>query len=176
MKKIIKESRVEFLNEDTNEIVMYIDYLTDECVWYFSDSNEITITEDMELFEAVKELMQQQYIFSEDEMLKSHKDKNTLVWYSDCYYNPDDCWSRDSISYLTIEYVEDTYKLKCTKPLDDKMKRGTKSHVIGFSPLGNGKYAKNIQSGLTLQDDFVQMVYQKLLKKEKMKYKKKDEK
>ena len=31
-----------------------------------------------------------------------------------------------------------------------------KSYVIGFSPLGNGRYAKNIETGLTLQDDFVQ--------------------
>ena len=59
--------------------------------------------------------------------------------------------------------------LKCTKPLDDIIDRGTKSHVIGFSPLGNGKYTKNIESGLTLQDDFVIMVYQKLLKREKIK-------
>ena len=169
MKKIINGNRIEFWNEETNEMVMYIDYLTDECIWYFNNSEEIAITKDMKLFDPIKELMLQQYVFNEDEILKSYKTNNKLVWFSDCYYNPDDEWSRNSVSYLTIEFVNDAFKLKCVKPLDDMIDRGTKSHVIGFSPLGNGKYARNIKSGLTLQDDFVQMVYQNLLKNDKVK-------
>ena len=169
MKKIINGNRIEFWNEETNEMVMYIDYPTDECIWYFNNSEEIAITKYMKLFEPIKELMLQQYVFNEDEMLKSYKTNNKLVWFSDCYYNPDDEWSRNSVSYLTIEFVNDDFKLKCTKPIDNIIDRGTKSHVIGFSPLGNGKYARNIKSGLTLQDDFVQMVYQNLLKNDKVK-------
>jgi len=168
MKTIINESRIEFLNEEINEIVMYIDYPTDECIWYFNDSNEITITKDMELFELLKCIMSQQYDF-DNEVLKSYKSNNKLIWYSDCYYNPDDEWSRNSVSYLTIEFVNGVFKLKCTKPLDRMIDRKEKSHVICFSPLGNGKYTKNIESGLTLQDDFIIMVYQELLKKEKVK-------
>lgn len=53
--------------------------------------------------------------------------------------------------------------------MDEIIDRKNKSHVIGFSPLGNGRYVKNIETGLTLQDDFVQQVYQKLLKNEKVK-------
>ena len=169
MKKIINGNRIEFWNEEINKIIMYIDYPTDECIWYFSDSNEITIKDDMELFEPIKELMIQQYIFKEDEVLKSYKKNNKLVWYSDCYYKPDDEWSKNSVSYLTIEYIDGIVKIKCTKPLDEMIDRKDKSHVIGFSPLGNGKYTKNIETGLTLQDDFVIMVYQELLKREKVK-------
>jgi len=169
MRKIINESRIEFWNEETNEMIMYIDYPTDECIWYFNNSEVITITKDMVLFELLKNIISQQYEFNEEEILKSYKSDNKLIWYSDCYFNPDDEWSRNSVSYLTIEYIDGVFKLKCTKPLDDMIDRGTKSHVIAFSPLGNGKYARNIKSGLTLQDDFVQMVYQKLLKKEKVK-------
>ena len=169
MKKIINESRIEFWNEETNEMIMYVDYPIDECVWYFNDSGLITITNEMELFELLKSIMSQQYDFSDSEVLKSYKKNNKLVWYSDCYYNPDDEWSRNSVSYLTIEFVNDAFKLKCVKPLDDMIDRETKSHVIAFSPLGNGKYTKNIESGLTLQDDFVQMVYQNLLKNDKVK-------
>ena len=51
MKKIINENRIEFWNEETNEMIMYIDYPTDECIWYFNNSEVITITKDMELFE-----------------------------------------------------------------------------------------------------------------------------
>ena len=169
MKIITNGSRIEFWNEEANEMIMYMDYLTDECIWYFNNSDVITITKDMDLFKLLKNIMSQQYKFSNDEVLNSYKKNNKLVWYSDCYYNPDNEWSRNSVSYLTIEFVDGIFKLKCTKPLDDIIDRGTKSHVIGFSPLGNGKYTKNIASGLTLQDDFVIMVYQELLKKEKVK-------
>ena len=169
MRKIINGSRIEFINEDANEMVMYIDYLADECIWYFNNSELITITKDMDLFESLKNIMSQQYRFNEDENLKSCKSNNKLIWYSDCYYNPDDEWSRNSVSYLTIEYIDGVFILKCTKPLDSMINRKEKSHVIAFSPLGNGKYTKNIESGLTLQDDFVIMVYQELLKREKVK-------
>ena len=169
MRKIINGSRIEFINVDTNEMVMYIDYPTDECIWYFNNSELITITKDMDLFELLKNIISQQYKFNEDEILKSYKSDNKLIWYSDCYFNPDDEWSRNSVSYLTIEYIDGVFKLKCTKPLDNIIDRKEKSHVIAFSPLGNGKYTKNIESGLTLQDDFVIMVYQKLLKREKVK-------
>lgn len=169
MKIITNGSRIEFWNEETNEMIMYIDYLTDECIWYFNNSDVITITKDMDLFKLLKNIMSQQYKFSNGEVLNSYKKNNKLVWYSDCYYNPDNEWSRNSVSYLTIEFVDGIFKLKCTKPLDDIIDRETKSHVIGFSPLGNGKYTKNIASGLTLQDDFVIMVYQELLKREKVK-------
>ena len=169
MNKTINGSRIEFWDEETNKVIMYIDYPTDECIWYFSDSNEITVTDYMELFELIKQLMLQQYIFNDDEVLKSYKNNNKLVWYSDCFYNPDDEWSRNSVSYLTIEYIDGIFKIKCTKPIDEMINRKDKSHVIGFSPLGNGKYAKNIESGLTLQDDFVINVYQELLKKKKVK-------
>ena len=169
MRKIINGSRIEFINVDTNEMVMYIDYPTDECIWYFNNSELITITKDMDLFELLKNIISQQYKFNEDEILKSYKSDNKLIWYSDCYFNPDDEWSRNSVSCLTIEYIDGVFKLKCTKPLDNMIDRKEKSHVIAFSPLGNGKYTKNIESGLTLQDDFVIMVYQKLLKREKVK-------
>lgn len=169
MKKVIKGSRIEFWNEETNKIIMYIDYSTDECIWYFYNSEVITITKDMDLFELLRNIILQQYDFDNNEVLKSYKKNNKLVWYSDCYFNPNDEWSRNSVSYLTIEYLDGIFTLKCTKPLDNIIDRGESSHVIAFSPLGNGKYTKNIESGLTLQDDFVIMVYQELLKKEKVK-------
>ncbi len=169
MKKVIKGSRIEFFSNETDEIVMYIDYPIDECIWCFSNSDEIYLSKSEELFELIKELMSQQYIFNDNAVLKSYKDNNKLVWYSDCYYNPDDEWSRNSVSYLTIIYEDNAIRLKCTKLLDEMIERKDKSHVIAFSPSGNGKFAKNINTGMTLQDDFVINVYQELLKKEKIK-------
>ena len=88
-------------------------------------------------------------------ILRSYKEDNTIVWYSDCYYNPDDDWSIKSVSYLTIEYIDNTFKVWCTKPLDEVIDREQKFHCICFSPCGNGKYAKNNSNGLMLQDDFI---------------------
>ena len=167
MHKVINGTKISFYDENDNEI-MYIDYPSDECIWYFNSSEVVTIAEDSLLFEPIKNIMSQQYEFDDNEVLHSYKDDNKLVWYSDCYYNPDDEWSKKSVSYLTTEFIDGVYKLKCTKPLDEIIDRKNKSHVIVFSPLGNGRYAKNIETGLTLQDDFVQQIYQKLLKNEKV--------
>ena len=167
MQCLINGSRIEFWNEDANEMVMYIDYPTDECIWCFYSDDIITLTEDMEIFKSIKQLMLQQYVFNDDEILRSYKDDNKLVWYSDCYYNPDDEWSRNNVSFLIIIYENPVIKLKCINPLDKIMDRKNRSHVIAFSPLGNGKYTKNVRTGMTLQDDFVVCVYQELLKHNK---------
>lgn len=168
MKKVILENRICFLDEDTDKVIMYIDYSTDECIWYFNSSDVITITKDMDLFNPLKNLMNNQYVFSNTEVLKSYKFDNKLLWTSDCYYDPDDEYSRNSVSFLMVKYEDDVLKLKCIKPLDEIIDRKNKSHLIVFSPMGNGKYAKNIATGSTLQDDFVIMVYQELLEKNKV--------
>ena len=46
--------------------------------------------------------------------------------------------------------------------------RPYKTYGICFSPAGNGKYSKNLATGLTLQDDFVSHIYQPLLNKNKV--------
>ena len=159
------DRRVKFFDEKTEELIMYIDYPTDECVWCFESSNEIIIDENSELYEPLKYLMSQQYTFDEDAVLKNSKTDNELVWYSDCYYDPDNSWSRDSVSYLTIDFDGKVFKLKCRKPLDDIIERKLKYHCIVFSPIGNGVYAQNNKTGSTLQTDFVLGVYRKLLSK-----------
>ena len=100
-------------------------------------------------------------------VIKYCSDDNKLVWYSECQYNPDDECSRDSVSYLTIECIGGILKIKCTKPLDEMISRKNKTHLIGFTPLGNGRFAQNATTGLTLQDEFIINVYQKLLQKGK---------
>ena len=168
MKKTISNNKISFCDDNGNEI-MYMDYLSDECVWCFNSNDINTITEDMELFELLKLLMNQNYVFGNNEILESYKKDNKLVWYSDCYYNPDDEWGIKSVSYLNIEYINNSFKLWCVKPLDEIIDRKQTFHCICFSPMGNGKYNRNIVTGLTLQDDFITMVYHTLIKKEKVK-------
>jgi hypothetical protein len=116
----------------------------------------------MDLYEPIKSIMAAQYEFGND-FLKSSKDDNKLVWYSDCYYDPDNEWSSKTVSYLEIVNNGNTFTLKCTKPLDGIIPRNKTDHYIVFSPLGNGKHALNVNTGTNLQDDFVTNVYQKLL-------------
>ena len=170
MEKIIDGSKISFYDKIGNEI-MYMDCPIDECIWLFKEDKEIYITDEMELFEPLKELMLQNYEFDNSKPLKNYKDKNKIVWYSDCYYDKEDVWSLRSVSYLTIEYINNTFRLKPNKPLYDFFKCKNRFHCICFSQLGNGQYSKNIKNGLTLQDDFVLNVYNKLKKNNKIKIK-----
>ena len=160
MKKMVEGTKVSFCENEQE--LMYIDFFADECVWHFDGSDEITITSEMDLYEPIKGIMDAQYEFG-GSSLNDFKDDNSLVWYSDCYYDPDNEWSRQSVSFLVITRKDKAFTIKCTKPLDSILTRKKKDHYIAFSPCGNGKHAININTGSSLQDDFVVTVYQKLL-------------
>lgn len=164
MKKIIEDKTIYFY-DDENTLLMYIDHRVDDCIWYFASDNKICIFENTELYHLLNEFMDSNYTFS-DEVLKNYKDENTLVWYSDCYYNPDDEWSIASVSSLTIKRVSKGFVLIPAKQIDELIDRKNKTYGICFSPAGNGKYSKNAITGLTLQDDFIFKVYQPLMKKQ----------
>ena len=166
MKKIIIDKTIYFY-DDNNKEIMYIDYSSDECIWFFHSKSIINVTEDMELYSLLDNFMNNYYEFSDDVLL-NYKDKNHLIWYSDCYYNPDDEWSIASVSCLNIERNDFCFRIKCTKKLDEIIDRSHKNFVICFSPAGNGKYSKNLNTALTLQDDFVTHIYQPLLNKNKV--------
>ena len=166
MKKIVSHKTIHFYDDENNEI-MYIDHSTDECIWYFHSDNIINVTADMELYNLLYIFMNNYYDFG-DEILQNYKDSNKLIWHSDCYYNPDDKWSIASVSCLNIERNDNCFKIWCTKKLDEMIDRPHKTYGICFSPAGNGKYSKNLATGLTLQDDFVIYIYQPLLNKNKV--------
>ena len=166
MKKIVSHKTIHFYDDENNEI-MYIDHSTDECIWYFHSDNIINVTADMELYNLLYIFMNNYYDFGDD-ILQNYKDSNKLIWHSDCYYNPDDKWSIASVSCLNIERNNFCFKIWCTKKLDEMLDRPHKTYGICFSPAGNGKYSKNLNTGLTLQDDFVTCIYQPLLNKSKV--------
>ena len=165
MQKIIRDNSIYFYDECDREI-MYMDYSKDDCIWYFY-LKDIIVTRDMELFDLLDNFMKQDYIFSK-EILQCYKDKDKLVWYSDCYYNPDNEFSIASVSCLKIEKMNNFFRIECNKKLDEIIERSSKSYGICFSPLGNGRYAKNRNTDSTLQDDFVINVFQPLVCKTKV--------
>ena len=167
----IEESKITFYIDDDEKMVM--DFYSDEFIWLFKDSNVVSITKDMELYSLFNYILNQDYNFSNDTILKDYKDKDTLIWYSDCYYNPDDEWSKNNVSFLTIKKVNDEFQVFCTKTLDDIINRKNENHTICFSTAGNGKHAININTGTTLQDDIVINIYQYLLSNNKLSRKRK---
>lgn len=169
MEKTRDKSKILFSIDE--EVKMTMDFASDEFIWFFNSNDVITITKDTSLYYYLEYIMDQDYTFSNDSPLKDYKDKNKLVWYSDCSYRPEDIWSISSISYLTIERKKDSFEIFPTKPLDNIVNRPNKDHCIAFSPAGNGKYALNNDTGTTLQDDIVIHVYQRMMEKPKQKKK-----
>lgn len=166
MKKIICDKTICFFDNEDKEI-MYLDYSCDECIFGINTSEKIIISKDMELYPLLEEFMKQDYVFGNEELQNKKSDKK-LIWYSDCYYNPDDELSISSVSCLNIEQKEDYFEIWCTKKINEILKRKTNRYVVAFSPCGNGNYSKNKESGLTLQDDFVTMIYYNLMNKNKV--------
>ena len=162
MRKVVENNNIYFYDNNDCEI-MYMDHSLDECIWYFYSDDVILVTPDMELYSVLDNFMNQGYIFG-DELLKNYKDKNKLIWYSDCYYNPDDEWSVESVSCFNIERIDNYFNVWCTKKLDERINRTNKTYSIAFAPLMNGVFSRNINTGLTLQDDVVTLIYQPLLK------------
>ena len=166
MKKIICDKTICFFDNEDKEI-MYLDYSCDECIFGINTSEKIIISKDMELYPLLEEFMKQDYVFGNEE-LQNKKSAKNLIWYSDCYYNPDDELSISSVSCLNIEQKEDYFEIWCTKKINEILKRKTKRYVVAFSPCGNGNYSKNKETGLTLQDDFVTIIYYNLMNKNKV--------
>jgi len=161
MRKVIDDKTIYFYDEN-GRLLMYIDHKVDDCIWYFASDEKIVISDDMELYDLLFDFINSNYVFC-DEVLQNHKDENALVWYSDCYYNPDDEWSVASVSKLTIKRMDDVFLLIPTKQMDEIIDRKHKTYGVCFSPAGNGRYSRNLETGLTLQDDFVTKIYQPLL-------------
>ena len=170
MKKVINDRDIEFYDDTTDELIMHMSIIGADFIWSFESNDPITITEDMELYKPLKQLMSNDYEFSSEEALLCYKDDNKLIWYSDCYYNPDNEFDKKRVSYLTVIRKENSFQIRCTNPLRDEGKRCPL--VVGFSPSGNGRYALNVKrdsSILGLQSDFVKYVYLNLMKQEKVK-------
>ena len=149
---------------DKNKIIMSMGFHYDEFVWTFYERDAINVQKDSYLYEPLEYIMNQDYVFYDND-LRCFKDENKLVWFSDCYYDPDDEYSVKNVNYMTIERKDDSFEISCVKPLEEEFGGLDYPYVIIFSPAGNGKYAKNIKTGTNLQDDIVNHIYFRLLEK-----------
>ncbi len=143
-----------------------------DLVWLFYTSDVITITSDMELYDPLKKLMDQEYEFNDGDDLPYSKTPDKLVWYSDLGYRADE----DEISCLTIERKGESFELICRKQLFEELGIKNRMQTIAFRPAGNGYWTKNNRTGLTLQTDFGIMILNPLLEKYQKEWKKQQHK
>lgn len=120
MTKEINNNKISYIDENNKEI-MFIDNLNDECiVWFFSNSEVIKITKDIDLYNPILDLM---------------NGINKLIIFSD-YSNI------KLTSYLTIEKKNNYIELYSTNPLDKYNIRNIKSNVILFNVNENNTMLK----------------------------------
>ena len=160
MQEFFENDKLVFIDEN-GEIIMILCYMADEFTWSFRNSKAIEITSNFKIYNALEYIMNQDYEFA-CEGLINEKTKDKLVWYSDCYYDPDINESREKVSFLTIERKNNSFYLKCTKPVYEELNLLNRSHTIVFSTGGNGVYTRNINTATTLQDDVAINLYHKL--------------
>lgn len=137
-------------------------------VWAFSkDITEeeplIISREENEVFYSNLEwFMNQSYVFEGDNSKYNKKTDDEFVWLSDSM----DLFGLDETPRLSIKKMGDNFIISYNNPYFEKnnISRGV---VIAFSPLGNGQYAKNIETKTNLQDDFI-MMYKATLENKKI--------
>lgn len=159
MEKKICDNKISFYDGDKE--LMSLKFVGADFTIYIYTKEVVEINNDNEIYECLNEIFKMQYDFGYNH-LNDVKTSSLLVWHSDCYYNPDDIISVSSLSTLHIKFENGIYKLWCDKEINKLLNLNIDKFCIGFSPCGNGRYARNIKTGSTLQDDFVIKLYQRL--------------
>ena len=155
----VNGDRVEIFNNDDLVIEMF--FIADEFVWIIN-SNNIVIDKDNEFYNYISRIMNNNYVFQSG--IPSMKNDFVLVWLSDQYCDIENSDELDRINRLVIEKYDNYFIIRVVNPFLEKMNINRKNYMISFSPLFNGYFSKNVDSGLSLQDDFC-IMYQNIRNK-----------
>ena len=94
----------------------------------------------------------------------SKKSEDELIWLSEQCYNIDDKDKCDVVSRLIIKRINGEFYISYSNPFFEKHAIDREG-IVSFSPAGNGFLSKNIETGLTLQDDMITVFYNTLYEK-----------
>lgn len=120
---------------------------------YTDEPIVITQQTDEYLNKNLKQIMQNEYVFGNN---LSYKKGNEIRWFSDQYCNMEDEEETNMVNRLILRDLEDQIQISYENPYLKKLGIKRSKNFIAFSPCGNGFYSKNVDSGLTFQDDIVQ--------------------
>ena len=148
---------------DNNTILLETNYIGAEFIIGIYTNKQIIITKELDeyLYINLKQLLENEYIFNNDNL--SYKKDNTIIWFSDQYCDTEDKEQTDKINRLIITKEENKIKINTINPFCEKNNIKKKHNFIAFSPCGNGFYTKNINTGLTFQDDIVDAFYKTIM-------------
>ena len=93
----LRNGSLEFWENDN--IIMEMGGIGADLVWVFYTRDVIRVSPGMGLYDQLKDFMDQEYEFDEEDDLKCSKTPDKLVWYSDLGHID----SVEAVSYLTIE-------------------------------------------------------------------------
>ncbi|MBQ8192719.1 MAG: hypothetical protein IJZ46_01430 [Bacilli bacterium] len=156
---------------DNDKVLLETGRIGAEFVIHLYVNYPIVITKKLDeyLYINLKELLENKYVFFNNQL--SYQIDNKIVWFSDCYCDIEDSEESDRVSRLIIEYIDVQIQISYTNPFYEKYNID-RDAIIAFSPAGNGFYSRNINTGLTFQDD-VAIAFYKTLVEDYVKSKKK---
>lgn len=163
LERCLQKGKLYLLDDDGNTI-LETGIIGAEFVIAIYTDKPITITKELDksLYENLNSLFENEYIFYRN---LSFKDKNTITWVSDQSYDIDDVEQIQKVNRLIFEKNGEQIKLSGKNIFCQNNNISSKSFVIAFSPAGNGLYSKNVESGLSFQDDVV-IAFNKTLRNE----------
>lgn len=135
-----------------------------EFVIYLYTDNPITITQDLDeyLYSNLNQLLENEYVFATNGL--SYKKDNMIVWFSDQYCDIEDEYEVSKVNRLILKKIDDGIQIGYKNPFFEmnNIKR-YRLNMVAFSPAGNGFYSRNIDNGLSFQDDIFRAFYKTLL-------------
>lgn len=148
---------------DNENILLQTGKIGAEFIIYLYTDTEITITKELDeyLYMNLKQILENEYIFHESNL--SYKKNDTIIWFSEQYCDIEDKEQTDRVNRLIIKNIDNQIKISFENPYCKKYSIKRKQNIIVFSPCGNGLYSKNINTGLTFQDDIVYAFYKTLI-------------
>lgn len=137
-------------------------FFFDEFIWSFSTDVSIMLSRDVDekFYDSLASIMNSKYSFGNNGLSSLSNDR--LVWFSDQTCDFEDEEATERVSRLVIEKEDEYFKISIKNPFFTRMGIN-RVKTVAFSPMGNGYYTKNEETGSTFQDDIVVNLFWKNL-------------
>lgn len=148
---------------DNNQILLETDHIGGEFIILLYTNKPIIITKELDeyIYMNLNQILENEYIFNNNNL--SYKKDNIIVWFSDQYCDIENKEETDKINRLIIEKKNNQIQISYDNPFFKQYGINRTSNCIAFSPCGNGFFSKNLNTGLTFQDDIVWAFYKTLI-------------
>lgn len=131
-------------------------FISDEFVCIISTDDKILVTKqlDQSFYDNLSSFMENRYVFNNQ---INKKTPTKLVWLSDQSGDLSNINETNLMNRLVIEKQDDNFLIYYQNPFFQSMGIKKASHLIAFSPGGNGYWSKNLETGISLQTEIVKM-------------------